>query len=241
MNGALVWLLENNAWPADGLPFTINLLNGHFHGVAPDWASPDPAVTVDARSCDKPNCPAVTRFGDATVKAGQLSGTAPVLYLPMQVSAQQFLLKVPGVRISGAVTDATGWIATSSGRICGDVTEDAIDPAVAEQSGCNDAMKQRVPTLVKSDIDTDGDGVRDAMSISLDFSMVDATISGVTPAPSRDTAELLLARWRFCRGKRREVANTKLRAMSVPLFAAKPGVRQDELRAHKPTPGRHGN
>ncbi len=191
--GQIFWLFENKVWLSDGLPFTINLLNGHLAAAVqhPDWA--DQEVTVDATSYDQPkctpsDCPPVTQFIDATLSKGQLSGTATVLYLPVQISSLRLLLKVTGARLAGTVTNAKSWASTSNGRICGYVTEsdlagaiDALDPDLANQFGGKAALQSLIPTLLKSDIDSDGDGVRDAKSISLDFETFGAKVIGVTP------------------------------------------------------------
>ena len=193
--GKIFWLFEAATWPMDGSPFAVNLLQGRLAPGEGDGLNAGHKVTIDAFSydqagCDPPGCPAAVRFADATVKAGTLQGTAGQLDLLTPIAGIAFVFRVTAVQLSADVSDATAWMETTHGRLCGYVTEadmaaavDALPDADLQQFGGKDAVKKLVPTLIKSDVDSDGDGKADAKSISLDFQTLGAAVVGVTHGP----------------------------------------------------------
>ena len=192
--GSIVLLFEPKSYSFFGSPFTFNVLTG---SIDPSDTAHDPTTaggkytvnpsSYDLTQCTPGSCPAYVKFTGATIKAGTLSATASQFFLNLSISSIGLALTLQKVTLTGQVLGEATWTSTTAGRLCGYVTEtdlskaiDALPPDVLAQFGGVDAVKKLIPTLIKSDVDSDGDGVKDAKSVSLDLETLGGTVTGMT-------------------------------------------------------------
>ncbi len=193
--GTMVILLEPLGYKTDGTKFSFNVLSG---AVDPTDAAHDPTTagglytvrpeSYDLTKCTPSYCPALTSYANATVKSGQLSASTSMGFATMSLSGIALPIKFNGLSYTGSVTGPNSWINTTGGRLCGYITEtdlnamiDAIPPDVLVQFGGKDAVKKLMPTLIKSDVDSNGDGIKDAKSFALDADTLGGFVTGLTP------------------------------------------------------------
>ena len=193
--GQVVLLFEPKTYKTDGTAFTFNVLIGD---VDPSDAAHDATMaggkytvkpeSYDLTKCTASSCPALVSFNKAAIKSGKLTASADKFFLNLNISSIALALTISAVQFSGDVTDANSWVDTKAGRLCGYITEtdlnsaiDALPPDMLAQFGGVDAVKKLIPTLIKSDVDSDGDGVKDAKSLSLDIDTLGGIVTGVTP------------------------------------------------------------
>ena len=95
-------------------------------------------------------------------------------------------LKISKAQISGTVTDKDNWKTTKDAKLCGVIGKedlnkaiDAVPPELLEEVGFDKAtVKSLVGSILKPDIDTDGDNEPDAISIALALETVAAEVTG---------------------------------------------------------------
>lgn len=190
--GKLVMLFEAPAWNPDGKPFALRLLDGTpASKPACEMTNAGCAYLVKPASYDRAApglgaCPPRAEFQTA-VSGGTLTATAAK---SMDVHAAlldlESVIRMQGVQITAQVTGTDTWNATSSGRLCGYLTRADLDAAVDRipaksmaKLGDRATVKSLLGSIFKPDLDIDGDGTKDAISASFDFSTAAATITGV--------------------------------------------------------------
>ncbi len=193
--GSVVLLFEPKGYATDGTKFTFNVLIGDLDPKDTTHKPTDAggSFTVkpesyDLTKCDATGCPSLVSFNSATIKAGALDAKADKFFLNLNISSISLALTISAVDFSGTVADANSWVSTTGGRLCGYITEtdlnsaiDALPDALLQQFGGKDAVKKLLPTLIKSDVDSNGDGVKDAKSLSLDIDTLGGVVTGLTP------------------------------------------------------------
>jgi hypothetical protein len=190
--GTLLMLFEAPAWNPDGTPFALRLLDGTpASKPGCEMTNTGCAYLVQPGSYDlaapgSGACPPKAEFQTA-VSGGTLTATAAK---SMDVHAAlldlESVIRMQGVQITAQVTGTNTWNATSSGRLCGYLTKAELDAAVDRISlksmaklGDRATVKALLGSILKPDLDLDGDGTKDAISASFDFETAAATITGV--------------------------------------------------------------
>lgn len=197
--GTLVLIFEPSAYKTDGTPFDMNLLLGDGDAAAGtcDYTTGACKYTVKKASYDllaqvTGFCPALVNFGGATIKDLKLkAGSKEQKFaLSFPISGIPLSLTISQAQVEGTVTTAEKWVDTKSGKVCGVIAKEDLEKAVdavpdetilALGIGDKATVKALLQTIIQPDIDLDGDGVKDAVSIALKFESVEATVTGFTP------------------------------------------------------------
>ena len=195
-SGYIDWLLESKPWRTDGQPMILRVLQGapadptHFDGTLAGGQFNVVPSSFDLAHCSASACPAVVEATDATVTNGTLHAFTGSLKVPVFVAFLRLNLKISAVAISGDVAGTAAWQTTKNGRICGYVLPADLKAALAAtpdlllaQFGGRDAVEKDLSGMTKLDVDTDGDGVKDASSIALTFETGSAKIVGLSADP----------------------------------------------------------
>ena len=188
-DGSLVLLFELVSPAFDGSPFPLNL----YHGQALD-AGCDPAT----QSCDyrvmpgdlDETCRAHVSYEDARVDDGVLraGGEGATFVLPVAIVAGvTFDLLLHHTRIEATVTAGQGGVTALSGVLAGALRrQEMLDALAALPDSAFEGLPfgkpmllQMLGIILKADIDSDGDGVDDAVSAGFRFTTAVATVTGV--------------------------------------------------------------
>ncbi len=195
--GSLTFVAEFAGYAGEGVPFTLNLyyaemLNeSQLAGCKPQA---DVCKWLIGQSALTGQCKPKFSFADAMVKNGKLTaGTKNTLFAMDAdlIGAKNATLYVKGARIQGEVTFAPGTqqIAGMQGVLGGAVPQSAVldmlgalkDGAFAESGLTKDQVIQLVTQLLETDIDVDGDDIKESASIGIRFSAVGAILVGALP------------------------------------------------------------
>ncbi len=195
--GSVVLLFEPKSYKTDGTAFSFNVLLGDQDAAdkaaGVDLTKAGGKYTVkkesyDLTKCDAAGCPARVLFSPATTSSGALEAKTDKFFLNLNMSSVTLALTLSAVVLTGTTTDGTSWVTTTGGRLCGYITEtdlngavDALPDDLVQQFGGKDQLKKLISSLIKSDVDSNSDGIKDAKSVSLDFSTLGGTISGMSP------------------------------------------------------------
>lgn len=196
-DGSMVDVLETGAYKTDGTTFAVRMLKGKLAG-APgcDPSAATCVYTILASSYEAksavPNttCAPLATLLNVQVQDGSLvtSGTGPTVKFLLPLMLFDLLLPVRGLVLTGDTTDATGWKSTSNGMLCGVVTKldldaaiDALPAELLAQIGDAGTIKSLLGGIMKPDIDTNGDGVKDAISAAFGVETLPADVTGVAP------------------------------------------------------------
>lgn len=198
-DGSLLVLFHAPDWTTDGKLFGLGVHSGALDPANKGCSLVSPSANCSYRVSAKglnlaaPTtgpCPSLNVLDKSAVSSGQLlgKGTAGNLTLPLALFGTKVDLPLKMVQIHGAVTDAKSWKTTSDGKLCGAVVKadldkaiDAIPDAVFVQMGLDKAtVKGLLTSLLKPDIDTDGNGTPDAISAAFKMGTVAGKITGVT-------------------------------------------------------------
>ena len=179
--GSLVLVLESGDFQADGSAFGINILIGDLDksNKSCDAVSPTAQCkyTIRPASYDATvsaaTCPSVNHFPNMTVKDGKASrggGNNETFVLSLPIQGFTLPLKIHQARLQGEFAGAKTWDSTKKGLICGTVAKADLDGAGF------------VGSLLKLDIDGDGDGIKESSSVAIEFESVGAAIIGLSAA-----------------------------------------------------------
>ena len=191
--GSLLLFVEPLKYLTDGKDFQMNALVGD----SIDDSNKDCDVTDATKNCkykltplsydllsSGANCPSKVAFDNAKITAGKLTAGGDKQTFSIVIEAQGIVipLNISKVTVKGDVTTDKEWTTTKGGQLCGVITEaniqkiaDDLPPDLKDQFG------PLIKSLIKPDIDTDGDTKPDAASISLEFETVKGTITGIAP------------------------------------------------------------
>jgi hypothetical protein len=127
--------------------------------------------SLDAAACDLTGCPALAQTSQATVSQGALK--ADFATVPLGG------LLLHDAHVTGLVTGGPHWTATINGQICGRIVyQELLDAVVAFGGFTKSQIQQMLPTLIKPDLDSDGDGVKESVSAAFAFETVPGQIVG---------------------------------------------------------------
>ncbi len=133
-------------------------------------------------------CPPQVQFKPATAKLGQLVaggvGQTFTITLPIVGGLK---LTIRQATLQGQVKGNTEWQATTTAKLCGVITEHDLNTAIevipADAFGTIGLSKDQVKALLgvflKPDVDTNKDGVPDALSTAMLFKTVPGKITGI--------------------------------------------------------------
>ncbi|GEM_PF-2692809 len=196
-DGLFVLLLEAPEYKTDGTTFGINGLLGDLDFSNSKCSPTSPFAnckyTVDtdnyAAGPSGTTCPAQVHFDPSTVKKGELQaggtkGQTITISLPIATGLDVTLTQVT---LQGYVKGPTKWTETKPAKLCGVITKDdfdkAIDSVPADSWKQINLTKEQVKTIIAAfvnpDIDINGDGKKDAMSIAMLFESVPGQISKI--------------------------------------------------------------
>ena len=197
-SGDLIILLQATGWNTTGKTFAVGLHTGKL-----DAASKSCSLTSSIANCgykvsakgvnvsggNKGACPAKNALDKAKITGKNLvaTGSAGKVTLPLSMLGVGIPLAMHKLRIQGVVTDSKTWKTTANGKLCGavkktdlDAAIDSIPDAVFQQIGFSKSMvKMLLGTILKMDIDTDGDATLDAYSAAFTMSTVPGKITGL--------------------------------------------------------------
>jgi len=197
--GTGVLLLEGPGYKTDSSKFDINVFIGNVvqSGGA---CSPADATSIckfklqsgnyDIGSQNKGACPAAVILKDATVKSGKLQANGPkgkpfTIELPILLG-KPLALNLHKMSVEGTVTDKSQWKTTAGGKLCGAIKKkeliDTLNQLPDSFFTGTGFSKQLVISLLSGllneDIDTDGNGSKDAISSVLAFTTGQVQIVG---------------------------------------------------------------
>ena len=197
-DGSIVILLAPDKFASDGTEFTCDLLLGDIDPSTKDCdATKDGACkytvgksSYDQLSASTGTCPALVTFDPVSVKDGKLKagGDKQNFDLNLPVVGINLKLRISRAQLSGDQSDATAWKSTTNGMLCGVLAEDDLNAAIdavpdellAETGFDKATIKGLISSLLKPDIDTDGDGTKDAISVGLSLETIHAEVTGYT-------------------------------------------------------------
>ena len=152
-----------------------------------DFQTQSCQYTVDPSLLDATTCAPVVAL-DGTLTGESLVGGGKGTNFPFSIPFGDSALSIEifDVQIAGTVKQANGQITAFEDVVLGGAVPKASIKAALDQLPADalpipkDTIAQLLDTLVASDIDTDGDGVKESASIGLKLSGIPATLVGVT-------------------------------------------------------------
>jgi hypothetical protein len=192
-NGQLTFVVEMDGYKGENVPFTLNMY--HADLTAKSKADKCPYLTDKCQwqvyqDSVGPDCKARVSFANAKVVGGKLTAGGPgtLFILDVDVNGSQAMFYAKGARIEGKVAfEADGKTVKSAQGVIGGAMN-KLDFLVVVQ-GLNDSVfpipKKTVvammDSMLKPDMDLDGDGYKEAGSIGMRFSVIGAVIKGMEP------------------------------------------------------------
>ncbi|GMV44397.1 MAG: hypothetical protein AMXMBFR64_61130 [Myxococcales bacterium] len=185
--GSILLLLEHADVKTDGTPYDIHFFTAKTATEGCDFQTQSCPYTVSASAFDD-DCNALISFPGATIKGGVLTAGGPGTSFPFEIPISGLPLQITiySARIQAEVTLTDGTITGLQGIIGGAVPKEDIKAAVsalpAEQFPAGfskETILNLLDVLVVNDIDSDGNGTKDAASIGIPFQAISGTIVGV--------------------------------------------------------------
>jgi|GEM_PF-1391185 len=189
-------LYTPTAWTTKGTPMQMHLL---YADVSPVGGC-SPATSAQCKlklQSDTYNlagaqgvpCVPLTVAGDFKVTGDkmQVTGTGGKhLLFSMPLLGFKLTFKLYDYTVTGTVKDGSGWKTTTNGRMCGrilkadiDKSIDALDPVKLKAQGFDKAtVKVLLNSVLKADIDADGNGTNESLSAYITFESHGAKIIG---------------------------------------------------------------
>lgn len=186
-SGSVVLLFEHRDFSASGAPYILSVYIGKETDEACDNTTTTCAYLVSPDSFNE-ECLPLVQLDNATAQATQLMAGGPGYNFPFQFPiSDTAILEVTlySAQIQGSVTYASGKPAVVTGVLGGAINKqqmlDAVSmlPPEVELPVDKALVIQMLNSLVKPDIDTDGDGVLDSASVGMPFTAHQAEISGM--------------------------------------------------------------
>ena len=194
--GTLVMLFETATYKTDGTTFSAQVL----------WGAVDPSntgcdvtkagckYTVNPSSYDllTPGmgpCKSKSMLTNAKVNNSTLKAKGQGMALVMPLTAGiELAMNISQAAFSAQVSNASQWLTTSSGKLCGVISKaslvdavNAIPDETLQSLGGKATVLSLLESLLAPDIDTDGDDVEDAISVALELEAFGGSITGLTP------------------------------------------------------------
>ncbi len=197
-DGSIVILLAPDKFATDGTEFTCDLLLGDVDPSTADCDATAPGAckytvaesSYNQLSSSNGTCPALVTFDPVSVKDGKLTagGDKQNFDLNLPVVGINLKLRISRAQLKGDQSDDKSWKNTTNGMLCGVLAEDDLNAAIdavpdellAETGFDTATIKGLISSLLKPDIDTDGDGEKDAISVALSLETINAEVTGYT-------------------------------------------------------------
>ena len=185
--GSIMLLLEHAGVKTDGSAYTINFYTAKSADGGCDYQTQSCPYTVSASAFDA-ECAALVGFPGATIKNGVLTAGGPGTSFPFEIpiSGLPLSITIYNARIKADVTLSGGQITGLAGIIGGAVPKEDIKAAVSalppEQFPAGfskETILNLLDVLVVNDVDSDGNGSKDAASIGIPFQAISGSIVGV--------------------------------------------------------------
>jgi hypothetical protein len=188
-DGTITLMVETDGFKTDGTEFPGNMLIGDI-----DATNDKCDIMSDAANCKytvapssydptaaSGTCPALIAFPNMKIKDGALAAGGPKQTFSLALPIQGFTLnlKVNQATLQGKIAGTTSWETTKQGLICGVIAVEDIKNAVQNIESLKD-FAPLVTGLLKADIDVDGDGKKESVSVAIDFETVKGQITGLT-------------------------------------------------------------
>lgn len=190
--GTVVLLFEPKSYKTDGTAFTFNVLIGDQDpadktaGV--DVTAAGGKYTVQTVSYDTATGKPLVVFTDAKITAGALTAAATSFYLNLSIQSINIALTISKPTLSGTVTDSNSWVDTKAGKLCGYITKSDLEGAINalpddtfKNLGMTKAqVLQLLPSVLAPDLDMDGDGKKESISLALNLETKAGIITGMS-------------------------------------------------------------
>ena len=188
-SGSIILIAELAGYNPNALPFSVNMYIG-------DAVMPKNQCNFQTQTCDYQvegdainwnTCMPMVTFDNAKVVNNVLTagglGYMFDFVLPF-FSGQPLLMPLYNARIQATVQLANGQMKLIDGVIAGAVKKEILVDAVEDLPDqglpvSKDMIKNLLNMLITHDIDTDGDGVKDAASMGIKFTAIAGNIVGV--------------------------------------------------------------
>lgn len=197
ISGQQVLLFEPTGYSSGGTLFTFNMLTGTVDqaDAAHDPSTAGGKYTVQRTSYDPATGEPLVVFANAKATAGALTANAEKFFFNLRI---EYNLPTPGINfaltiskpgVTGTVTDSTSWVDTKKGKVCGYITQDDLEGAInalPDWTGAGGGMSKVqwlnfLPGVLAPDLDMDGDGVKESISVALNLETASGIVTGVTP------------------------------------------------------------
>lgn len=186
-NGDIVLLMEHRDYNVTGDPYTLSVYIGQVVDPACDATTTTCSFTVSPDSFNE-QCQPLVQLDNATISGLTLRAGGPGYNFPFQFPiSETAILEVTlySAQIQGTLTFSAGLPSVVNGVLGGAINKQQMLTAVQNlppevELPLDKAMIiQMLNSMVKVDIDTDGDGLLDAASAGMPFVAYDALISGM--------------------------------------------------------------
>ncbi len=202
-DGSVNIITDMQGYANDGTVFTVSLFNAGteesntYNEETSEWSECD-ITTLDSAPCNylidpesfTPECNPLVVFADAIVVDGHLTlggpGTTFVLQLPISALDATLNLSIIDMTLKATVIEDENGVPVQleNGLITGILPEEGIMDIIANLGGSSLPAGFDPSTLIGFlqtylDIDTDGDGETDALSVGVGLEAIPATITGV--------------------------------------------------------------
>jgi hypothetical protein len=191
-DGSIALLFEHVDPLFDGTAYVLDVYLGEpvNDACVPTTETCDYTVNADSLTA---GCGALIQFANATITEGRLVAGGPTstffLSFPFLPDMPPLQLTLYMARLEAdVVLDGSAIVALQNGLMGGAVRQQQIvelvtdlpDSLFADLPVTKETVLALVPTLFKKDLDTDGDGVKDATSIGLKLGANAANVVGLT-------------------------------------------------------------
>ena len=177
-SGSLTLLYEHVAMKTNGQTFVMNFYPGNDPGGC-DGQTQSCGYYVEKSALNQTTCKPVVAFNNAKIVGNKFTAGGPGSTFPFSAPVQDGLelaLTLSNASIDATVTVAGGKITSMTGVLGGAIAKeaimaaiDAVDPSSFPAGLTKDSIKGLLGFLLANDIDTNGDGTKDAVSIGLVF------------------------------------------------------------------------
>ncbi|MFO0746175.1 MAG: hypothetical protein U1F43_10945 [Myxococcota bacterium] len=184
-SGQVMLVLEIG--PLDADPIEVAVYQAKLVTPGCDFQTQTCDYDVDHSFLDPITCEPVARI-PAHLNGNQLVGGGPGTSLPFEIpfDADTSLdVVIANLRIEATITRSGNQVSGLSGILGGAVPKQTLLEGIqslpddAFQGVSKDAVVQLIDVLVENDIDTNGDGAKDAASIGVKMNGIDANLVGV--------------------------------------------------------------
>ena len=187
--GSVHLLFEHHGLKTNGSLYTVAMFVGELAAGFEecDFTGDYCGYMADVDAVDTEECEALVLFDNASIFQGKLVAGGMKYEFPWQIplSAETVLdITLFSARVEATVTVKKGLVTKMDGIIGGAIPKEsflaAIDAVPADQLPLpKEMIVQLIQGLVVNDIDTDGNGSKDAASIAIPFEAIPAGIVGM--------------------------------------------------------------